>query len=410
MPPERTVDLRALLDAAESASPTEGVDALAAQLAKNVGAAEVSFLIADIIGGTLVRLARAGADGKPAREREADDTVPIDGTTAGEALRTQKVRSEPAPDDDGVWVFAPVTERGEAVGVLELLLPVEPDPETVGYLASAAHALAYVVIADRRYTDLYEWGSRSAPLTLEAEIQRRLLPTSYTCEAGQFTLGGWLVPASSAGGDTFDYALDRDVLHISMTDAMGHGVAAALLATLTVGSLRNSRRAGLPLAEHAAQANTAVTEHANDDQFVTGQLLRVDLATGNVQVVNAGHVPPLLVRNGATAEIGLDADPAFGIDPATNYRVQGFTLQPGDRLVLLTDGMLERNAKDADVPGLLAEVGDLHPREAVQTLTAAVSTAAGPELEDDATVLILDWYGGPARDASAGSTDQRASR
>ncbi|MEX2290931.1 MAG: PP2C family protein-serine/threonine phosphatase [Mycobacteriales bacterium] len=410
MPLERAVDLRALLDAAESASPTDGVDALAAELAKNIGAAEVGFLIADIVGGTLVRLARAGAGSKPSRAREAADTVPIDGTEAGRALRTQTVRSAPAADGDGVWVFAPVTERGEAVGVLELLLPVEPDAETAGYLASAAHALAYVVIADRRYTDLYEWGSRSAPLTLEAEIQRRLLPTSYTCEAGQFTLGGWLVPASSAGGDTFDYALDRDVLHISMTDAMGHGVAAALLATLTVGSLRNSRRAGLPLTEHARQANTHLIEHASDDQFVTGQLLRVDLATGIVHVVNAGHVPPLLVRDGTTSEIALDADQAFGIDPTTDYRVQGFTLRPGDRLVLLTDGMLERKAQAADVPGLLADVCDLHPREAVQTLTAAVSTAAGSELEDDATVLILDWYSGPARDASAGSTDERASR
>ncbi|MCA1721197.1 MAG: serine/threonine-protein phosphatase, partial [Actinobacteria bacterium] len=262
----------------------------------------------------------------------------------------------------------------------------------------------------RRYTDLYEWGSRSAPLTLEAEIQRRLLPLSYTCEAGQFTLAGWLVPASSAGGDTFDYALDRSVLHVSMTDAMGHGVDAALLATLTLGSLRNSRRAGLPLTEHARQANAAVIEHASDDQFVTGQLLRVDLATGEVQVANAGHVLPVLVREGASTEIGLEADPAFGIDPTSAYRLQGFSLLPGDRLVLLTDGMLERKAADADVRGLLAEVGALHPREAVQVLTKAVSTVSD-ELEDDATVLILDWYGGNGeRDASAGSTDEKASR
>lgn len=411
MPPERTVDLRALLDAAESASPTEGVDALAAELATMVGAAEVSFLIANVVGGTLVRLARAGADGGPARERAAADTVPLEGTPAGDALRTQTVQAVPEQDGDRVWVFAPVTERGEAVGVLELLLPVRPDGETVGYLAAAAHALAYVVIADRRYTDLYEWGARSAPLTLEAEIQRRLLPLSYTCEAGQFTLGGWLVPATAAGGDTFDYALDRDVLHLSMTDAMGHGVDAALLATLAVGSLRNSRRTGLPLVEHARQANAALIEYANDDQFLTGQLFRVDLATGAVQVVNAGHVLPMLVRDGASVQVELDADAAFGIAAGTAYRLQEFSLLPGDRLVLLTDGMLERHAKDADVAGLLCELGALHPREAVQALTAAVVAAAGDKLADDATVLVLDWYGGAdqTRDASAGATDDRAS-
>jgi serine phosphatase RsbU (regulator of sigma subunit) len=411
MPAERTVDLRSLLAAVEAASPTQGVDALAAELARMVGAAEVSFLIVDIAGGTLVRLARAAPDGGAVRERAAADTVPVDGSAPGAALRTQQVQIVPLTDGDAAWVYAPVTERGEPVGVLELLLPYQPDPEAVGYLAAAAHALAYVVIADRRYTDLYEWGSRSARLTLEAEIQRRLLPLSYTCEAGQFTLGGWLVPATSIGGDTFDFALDRDVLHLSITDAMGHGVAAALLATLGVGSLRNSRREGLSLTEHARQANDAVTEHAHADQFLTGQLFRIELATGRVEVVNAGHVLPLLVRDGIPAEVALHADAAFGIDPSTAYRLQEFTLLPGDRLVLLTDGMLERNAEDAKIDQLLPALAALHPREAVQALTAAVVTAGQGELEDDATVLVLDWYGGPTqrRDATSGATNNRAS-
>lgn len=403
----RSLDLRSLLAAVESASPTQGVDALAAELATLVGATEVSFLIADVVGGTLVRLARSGRAEGPG----PTDTIPLEGTTAGAALRTQRVQVEPAEGQEGVWVLAPVTERGEAVGVLELHLPAVPGAETVDYLADAAHALAFVVIADRRYTDLYEWTSRSAPLALEAEIQRRLLPLSYTCEAGAFTLGGWLVPATAAGGDTFDYALDRDALHLSITDAMGHGVAAALLATLGVASLRNSRREGLPLVEHARQANAALIENARDDQFLTGQLLRVELATGHVQVVNAGHVLPLLVRDGTPTVIALDADPPFGIDALTAYSRQEFRLLPGDRLVLLTDGMLERNAEGADVAGLLTRIGALHPREAVQALTSAVVQAAGSALEDDATVLVLDWYGGHGqdRDASAGSTDDRAS-
>ena len=116
---------------------------------------------------------------------------------------------------------------------------------------------------------------------------------------------------------------------------------------------------------------------------------------------------PLLVRDGRPREIKLEADAAFGIDAKTAYRLQEFTLLPGDRLVLLTDGMLERNAEDADVAGLLPELRDLHPREAVQALTRAVVTASTGELEDDATVLVLDWYGGAdqSRDASSGATD-----
>jgi serine phosphatase RsbU (regulator of sigma subunit) len=90
------------------------------------------------------------------------------------------------------------------------------------HVALAAHFLAYVVIANCRYTDLFEWGQRSVPLSLAAEIQHRLLPGAFTCEAGQFTLAAWLQPAGEIGGDTFDFSLERDTLHVSMTDAMGH--------------------------------------------------------------------------------------------------------------------------------------------------------------------------------------------
>src|SRR6201747_594234 len=181
----------------------------------------------------------------------------------------------------------PVTDRGDAIGLLELDLPRYPSPAEVAEIASAAHALAYVVIAARRHTDLFEWGQRTSPFALAAEIQRRLLPASYTCEAGQFTLAGWLEPASSVGGGTFDYTLDRDCLQLSITDAVGHQVAAALLATLLVGSLRNGRRSGMDLAEQAAYANDALAENAPSGQFVTGQLMRIDLHPGNAAVGHA---------------------------------------------------------------------------------------------------------------------------
>src|SRR5690348_7247224 len=156
-------------------------------------------------------------------------------------------------------------------------------------ITRTAHALAFVVIANRRHTDLFEWGQRTTPFSLAAEIQRRLLPTSYTCEAGQFTLAAWLEPASSVGGDTFDYNLDRDALQLSITDAVGHEVEAALLATLLVASLRNGRRRGLSLLEQAFRANDDLAAHAKAGKFVTGQLLRIDLHGGAASIINAGH-------------------------------------------------------------------------------------------------------------------------
>jgi serine phosphatase RsbU (regulator of sigma subunit) len=304
-----------------------------------------------------------------------------------------------------------VSSRGEAVGVMELWLEAEPDERTLASVVGAAHALAYVLIANRRFTDLYEWGQRSLPLSLEAEIQHRLLPGSYTCEGGQFTLAGWLEPAGDVGGDTFDFSLERDTLHLSMTDAMGHTLDAAVLATVLVGALRNARRRGAGLTEQAQMAHDALSRYARDGAFVTGQLVRVDLPSGMARIVNAGHPPPVRIRDGHAERLELHADPPFATPTAGGYRIQELALDPGDRLVFLTDGMLERNATSVDVLSVLAGCQDLHPREAVQELTRAVVEACGGELRDDATVMCFDWHGGPQRDRDAsGGADRHPRR
>lgn len=117
---------------------------------------------------------------------------------------------------------------------------------------------------------MFEWGHCSAPMSLEGEIQRRLLPSALTCEAGPFTIAGALEPASQVGGDTFNDSLERETLHVSLTDAMGHGIDAALLATLLVASLRNSRRGSASVIEQASTANAVLNGHSSDDRFVTG--------------------------------------------------------------------------------------------------------------------------------------------
>ncbi|MFG1777823.1 PP2C family protein-serine/threonine phosphatase [Micromonospora sp. NPDC049048] len=268
-----------------------------------------------------------------------------------------------------------------------------------------------MVIANRRHTDLFEWGQRSTPFTLSAEIQRRLLPASFTCEAAAFALSGWLEPAASVGGDTFDYSVARDLLHLSVTDAMGHGVASALTATLGVGSLRNTRRRGGGLVEQAEEANRAVAEHANvRGAYVTAVLGRIDLRTARCELLNAGHVPPLLVRDGRATPVELPANFPLGMFPDERYRSGEILLTPGDRLVVVTDGVRERNAADLDLPAALREIGHLHPREAVRALSDAVLATAGPALADDATLLIVDWYGGHGpRRSTAGADTARAS-
>src|SRR3954452_17670252 len=405
------IDVGALLEKVEAAPPIDAVDAVAAALGEMVHARAVALLIADFSGRAVVRLSAStrGVEGARTRGVEQAETLPLTGTVHERVLRTQQ--ADVATVDDGTRVIVPVTDRGDAIGLLELVLAQQPSPADVADIATAAHALAYVVIAARRHTDVFEWGQRSTPFALAAEIQRRLLPASYTCEAGQFTLAGWLEPAAAVGGDTFDYTLDRDCLQLSITEAVGHEVAASLLATLLVGSLRNGRRKGLGLGEQAGYANDCLAENAPPGQFVTGQLLHVDLHTGTAVIVNAGHTLPLRLRRGIVEEVVLRVEVPFGVLPGKTFDVQPFPLQPGDRIILLTDGMLERNAASLDVAAALADTADLHPREVVHALGAAVLHATGGGLRDDATMVCLDWYGGPPRGRTTeqGADPDRAS-
>ncbi|KHD75674.1 PP2C family protein-serine/threonine phosphatase [Actinoplanes utahensis] len=395
MDPSVEVALSGMLAAAEDATPVNAVEAVTRELGAALHARTISFLITDLSGRALVRLAHVPFDSAANGRRDGGEVatvVPFDGGPQEEALRTQTVQ---VVSGDTTWtVLAPVTERGEVIGLLEITMPAEPTPQALAEIVRTAHALAFVVIANRRHTDLFEWGQRTTPFSLSAEIQRRLLPAAFTCEGGSFTLSGWLEPSASIGGDTFDYSLARDTLHFSVTDAMGHGVTSALIATLGVGSLRNSRRAGHSLTEQADRAGAAIAEHAPvRGAFLTAVLGRLDLNTGTCDMVNAGHVPPILIRDGSPRELALPRSLALGMFPGRRARGGAVTLRPGDRLVIVTDGMHERRAAALDLTARLRGLHALHPREAVRALADGVLAVAGPTLEDDATLLIIDWHG-----------------
>ncbi|MFE9004714.1 PP2C family protein-serine/threonine phosphatase [Streptomyces sp. NPDC007875] len=380
-------ELSRLLTAAETAAPVESVDVVAEDLRRRFDATQVSFLILDLTGKEVARLSTASTEGVG----RAAERIELFGSVYERVMRTQRLYQEAT--GQGQRVIAPVTNRGDAIGLLEVLLPTEPGEGILDAVGEAAHVLAYIVIANQRFTDLYTWGKRSRPPTLPAEIQYQLLPSSLSCEAAQFALSGSLEPSEMISGDTFDYTLDRDALHLSVTDPMGHDIDSALTATVLMGALRGARRAGADLTEQARRADRALAD--NGRGHATGQLLRIYLRTGRTELVNAGHPLPLRVRGGTVEEIPCEADPPFGVPVPTahSYRVQDIDLRPGDRLIMLTDGMLERDAQKVDMATLLKSTRHLHPRETVLMLTSAVLDASGGKLEDDATVLCLDWHG-----------------
>ena len=226
-----------------------------------------------------------------------------------------------------------------------------------------------------------------------------LPPLTFTND--RVAVAGTLEPAYEIAGDAFDYAVNGDVAHVAILDALAHELEASRMANLAVGSYRHSRRHGLDLLETFTAIHRVVAEQFGAERFVTGQLARLELGTGELTWVNAGHPHPLVWRGGRPLEdlhcetslpMGLGSVPAG---------VANVSLEPGDAVLFLTDGVIEARSPDGELFGrsrlarlwLEAGAGGDLPAEMLRKLCHSVLDHQKGRLQDDATLLLLVWTG-----------------
>jgi serine phosphatase RsbU (regulator of sigma subunit) len=340
---------------------------------------------------------------------EPREGLSVDGSVAGRAFRTVEVVETDLGDARRAWV--PLLDGVERLGVLEMVFPAGSGPlgeQLRLLLGQYAHLVAELYVSNDQYTDHYEWFRRQEPMALPAEMQHDLLPP-LTFGTDRFVVSGLLAPAYEVGGDAFDYALNGNIAHLALFDAVGHGLQASLLANLAVACYRNSRRAGLGLTHTAVSLDRTLAAMFGGERFVTGLLAQLDVDSGELRMVNAGHPEPLLLR-GTQVVKELQADPAtpFGLNGLLDeVRPESFPvlveqLQPGDRLLLATDGVDEARNAEGEFFGRerLAQFAAKEAASGVPTpemmrrLQQAVMRHQVGRLQDDATMLLVEWLTG----------------
>lgn len=400
--------LSGLLRAGQQAS-LEDLPSLIARHAPDVGAHQCLIYLADLQQTTLRLLAEQdGPVGQPGVPEETEDKPPdelsIDTTLAGRAFQDVRVLRKPAEHGRQCW-WVPLLNGAERLGVLRILV----DPPDGGSacareedIADLASLLGLLVGGKRSFSDTFRRLVRSRRMNVAAEMLWHLMPP-LTFADGEVTIAGVLEPAYEIGGDAFDYALGDHTVHLAIFDAMGHDVSAGLTANLVMAASRNLRRQGVGLAETTEGIeNLLLREFGETSRFVTAVIADFDLTTGMLTWVNRGHHAPVLIRGARwVTSLECPVTPPLGLGLELPVKVCQVQLEPGDRLLLYTDGIVEAGRHHGEEFGLDRFVhfimrqsyARLPVPETLRRLIKDVLEHHEGQLQDDATVLMTEWHG-----------------
>jgi serine phosphatase RsbU (regulator of sigma subunit) len=386
-----------MLARTHTSTPSSVGDVVAEELERALDARAVVIYLVNLEQSALVPVPRRG--------HPADEGQDVEGSMVGRSYTGTKILSAPGSDPGRVRFFIPIVDGTDRLGTLRAELPVtaaDRMPEALTRLLERyGHATAQVLLTKRLYGDALHRVERTRPMGLGAELLASVLPPATFATDG-LVISAMVQPAYENGGDAYDYAVNDDAIHLAVFDAVGHGLHAARLSTFAVAVYRNCRRAGQGLIETYTTMDAALAEQFGRDTFTTGVLAELDPQTGALRWVSAGHPTPLVLRSNRIVK-ALDAAratpfgmPMFGTEPT----VAEARLQPGDILVLYTDGVTEARYSSGSQLGVKGLTEFLQreaaaqqpPPETLRRLRRSLASDGGPMLRDDATVLVAYWH------------------
>ena len=266
---------------------------------------------------------------------------------------------------------------------------------------------------DKLKTYISEAAARiDADLAVAKAIQTSILPNIFPPfpDNKEFELYATMAAAKEVGGDFYDfYMLNDDTLGFLIADVSGKSIPGAMFMMTAKTVIKDLAQSGLAPADVFTAANKKLCEGNDAEMFVTAWMGYLDLKTGLVHVVNAGHNPPVLIRDGKADYVKIRPNLVLAGFDGMDYDEQTFELQKGDILFLYTDGVTEAMNTDSKLYGEdrlkeLLSFGEKYPEPSVKNglaepICAAVAKdiseyTVGAEQSDDITMLCIRYLGG----------------
>jgi sigma-B regulation protein RsbU (phosphoserine phosphatase) len=334
----------------------------------------------------------------PRGERLDREMLPVESTVAGRVFMTvDPVVTTVAGQAPRLWM--PLLDGTERLGVLEFAAGegVAFDADTLAGCDLFGQLAGHLVATKIPYGDALLRVKRTRRMSEASELIWRLLPP-LTCVSDDVVVSAILEPCYEVGGDGFDYALNADSLQFVIFDTAGHHLRAGLGTAVAMSAVRAARRSGADVAAMASAADEALERHLPELRFTTAFLGDLDLSTGILRYLNAGHPAPLLIRRGRVVSsldggrrtpLGVENEPVA---------IAEERIERGDRVLLYTDGITEARDRDGEPFGTerlidLVHRADGHlpvPETLRRLCHAALAHYAGPP-SDDASMLLVEW-------------------